>query len=91
MGEACGRGYHNPHSQLLTESYYVYRSVYLATVTLGFFDDILIPHQSLQHPKRLYPVYSETLKNKNYLATITHIASCLLNPTMFIDPFTLQQ
>lgn len=24
-------------------------------VSLGFFDDIIIPHQSLQHPKRLYP------------------------------------
>ena len=24
-------------------------------VSLGFFDDILIPHHSLQHPKRLYP------------------------------------
>ena len=23
---------------------------------LGFFDDILIPHHSLQHPKRLYPI-----------------------------------
>jgi hypothetical protein len=25
-------------------------------VSLGFFDDILIPHQNLQHPKRLYPL-----------------------------------
>ena len=24
-------------------------------VSLGFFDDILIPHHSLQHPRRLYP------------------------------------
>ena len=25
-------------------------------VSLGFFDDIIIPHQNLQHPKRLYPL-----------------------------------
>ena len=26
-------------------------------VSLGFFDDITIPHQNLQHPKRLYPTF----------------------------------
>ena len=30
-------------------------SVVFLPVSLGFFDDILIPHHSLQHPKRLYP------------------------------------
>ena len=31
-------------------------------VSLGFFDDIIIPHQNLQHPKRLYPL--NTFKKK---------------------------
>ena len=50
----------------------------LYTVSLGFFDDVFIPHQSLQHPKRLYP----TTCSKGHPLLLVMVISKSFSPSL---------
>ena len=52
-------------------------------VSLGFFDDIIIPHQNLQHPKRLYPL---TVHKTGILMSL-NIISALYNICLIVPCF----